>query len=320
MPSSVTSNDEILASFGGGWDIPPVLEPGWENSAHLAALNRHASEVIEEISQEPVWGWKDPRNSLTLPFWKRLIPDLKIVICLRNPVDVHRSLAHRAYASRFFSYNLWLTYNQQLLASTKPEECIITHYDSFFGDPRAELRRLADFLELDVSEERIQTASQATLTDLRHHRATVSDFCQMNVPCKVIELYKELCLAPRSPMLKVGAAEQGTHLGPDVQQDDPRRAGDRLSGSLESLDEAILSAVNNGLLPMQVPAAAARMHIFLPTEPEFLGTLPKSLAASGNLESGERRRSSCGFESLVRRCGFLQWLVLSNGRGSGKGG
>ncbi len=216
------TNDEILASFGGGWDIPPVLEPGWENSAHLAALNRHASEVIEEISQEPVWGWKDPRNSLTLPFWRRLIPDLKIVICLRNPVDVHRSLSHRGYASRFFSYNLWLTYYQQLIASTKPEECIITHYDSFFCDPRAELRRLADFLELDVSEERIQTASQATLTDLRHHRATVSDFCQMNVPCKVIELYKELCL-------RAGPMFNGLSLD-EPQSPQKRASGMRIEG------------------------------------------------------------------------------------------
>ncbi len=80
------------------------------------------------------------------------------------------------------------------------------------------------------------------------------------------------------------AAEQGLRLGPGAQQDDPRRTGDCLSGSLESLDEAIVSAVNNGLIPMQVPAAAACMHVFVPTEPRFLGTLPKSLAASGNLE------------------------------------
>ena len=69
-------NDEILASFGGGWDLPPSLETGWEKSAHLAPLKDSSRQIIDGLSQQPVWGWKDPRNSLTLPFWKELVPNL----------------------------------------------------------------------------------------------------------------------------------------------------------------------------------------------------------------------------------------------------
>jgi hypothetical protein len=188
-------NDEILASFGGGWDIPPVLQTGWEASPHLAAIADKAKLVIKEISQQhPVWGWKDPRNSLTLPFWKKLVPNAKIIVCIRNPFEVSHSLLRIGGASSVFSYNLWLIYNKQLLLSPNLEECIITHYDSFFRDPQSELRRLVNFLEMEVSDEMIGTACQTISTDLRHNYGSITNLRMTNAPAQLLYLYRELCL------------------------------------------------------------------------------------------------------------------------------
>ena len=41
------------------------------------------------------WGWKDPRNTFTLPFWKAIFPAAKIIHIYRNPVDVALSLKTR---------------------------------------------------------------------------------------------------------------------------------------------------------------------------------------------------------------------------------
>jgi FkbM family methyltransferase len=188
-------NDEILTSFNGGWDIPPVLQAGWETSPHLGSIIQNANLVIQEISQqESVWGWKDPRNSLTLPFWKRLVPNLKIIICLRNPFEVYCSLSRIGAASSAFSYNLWLAYYQRLMASTNSEECIITHYDSFFRDPQSELRRLTNFLGLEVSDETISTACQTISTNLRHNYGSIAHLRATNAPDQLLYLYRELCL------------------------------------------------------------------------------------------------------------------------------
>ena len=92
-------NDEILTAFGGGWDMPPIFEDGWGDSLRLAGISKNATSAIKEISQRPVWGWKDPRNSLTIPFWKKHIPNLKVVICLRNPFEVYLSLGRRGASS-----------------------------------------------------------------------------------------------------------------------------------------------------------------------------------------------------------------------------
>ena len=42
------------------------------------------------------WGWKDPRNIFTLPFWLKLFPKSKVIIIIRHPIDVVNSLLDRS--------------------------------------------------------------------------------------------------------------------------------------------------------------------------------------------------------------------------------
>src|SRR5688572_27012894 len=37
------------------------------------------------------WGWKDPRNTFTLPVWLSFFPRAKIIHIYRNPIDVAQS-------------------------------------------------------------------------------------------------------------------------------------------------------------------------------------------------------------------------------------
>ena len=41
------------------------------------------------------WGWKDPRNTYTLPIWLDIFPDAKVIHICRHPVDVINSLRAR---------------------------------------------------------------------------------------------------------------------------------------------------------------------------------------------------------------------------------
>ncbi len=187
-------NEDLLASFGGGWDSPPQLEPGWETDPRLTDIRKRAKSLINEFSQNKIWGWKDPRSSLTLPFWKMLIPDLKVVVCLRNPYEVYHSLTRRGYASSVFSYKLWLAYYQQVIATTMPENRIVTHFDAYFYDARSELRRLVNYLEIEISDNTIEGVCKSASIGLKHHYGGISDLTKTNAPQQVIAVYKELCL------------------------------------------------------------------------------------------------------------------------------
>jgi hypothetical protein len=89
-------NDKILSTFDGSWDSPPQFLSGWQSDQKLADVQRRARSLIQEdFASADVLGWKDPRACLTLPFWQEFLPPMRYIICLRNPLDVARSLAQR---------------------------------------------------------------------------------------------------------------------------------------------------------------------------------------------------------------------------------
>src|SRR5262249_51761949 len=57
----------------------------------LAAYLRYRS--ITNMKQP--WGWKDPRNTYTLPIWLDVFPHAKVVHVYRHGVDVAHSLRVR---------------------------------------------------------------------------------------------------------------------------------------------------------------------------------------------------------------------------------
>ena len=71
---------------------------------------------------------------------------MRVVICLRHPLEVAASLYERNYFSQARSLSLWREYNERLVADTRPEQRIITHYDAYFSDWRTELCRVLEFL------------------------------------------------------------------------------------------------------------------------------------------------------------------------------
>src|SRR4029077_839922 len=75
----VALNDELLETLGGAWDLPPKTDDNLSNE-RLEALRMKARLLIEGFHSAQIWGWKDPRNSLTLPFWEDLLPGLKTLI------------------------------------------------------------------------------------------------------------------------------------------------------------------------------------------------------------------------------------------------
>jgi hypothetical protein len=196
-------NDEILAELGGTWDLPPVTAEGWAEQERFNNLRIKAERVLEEFHSHGPWGWKDPRNSLTMPFWINLGgfktpflygqgPKLKTVICVRNPFEVFYSLRDRVFTPNAAGLNLWLIYNQTVLDSTLPEDRIVTHYEVYFRAARDELRRVLRFLNLAVSEELIERSVTAISDELRHHQFR-EQMADEVVDPGIAALYQALC-------------------------------------------------------------------------------------------------------------------------------
>ena len=189
----VELNDEILSRLDGSWNNPPEFPAGWETMPEVAALTQQARKLIKRLTVQPYWGWKDPRNSLTLPFWRRIIPELKLIICLRNPLEVAHSLRKRGDLIGIPVFSLWLTYYREILSSLPPEERIVTHYESYFRDSTAELQRVANRIGMQVRADVISRACAHISGELRHHRMETNELAVTNVPDEVRAMYLNLC-------------------------------------------------------------------------------------------------------------------------------
>ena len=107
-------NDELLDALGGAWDLPPKSNENLSEE-RLDQLRMKARLLIEGFHSAQIWGWKDPRNSLTLPFWEDLLPALKTVIIVRNPLEAAYSMRKRNGTSYAFGLRLWEIYNRRLI-------------------------------------------------------------------------------------------------------------------------------------------------------------------------------------------------------------
>jgi GT2 family glycosyltransferase/Flp pilus assembly protein TadD/SAM-dependent methyltransferase len=188
-------NDEILKRFGGAWDFPPMLKPGWNQEPFIMSLQEPAKKLIQTFTPYQPWGWKDPRNSLTASFWEQALGKgkVKYVICQRNPLEVARSIYKRNFNSFAFSFNLWLSYHKAIIDQTRPDQRIITHYESFFRDPEGELKRLLNFLNLKASDQMVATACGKVARNLRHHSLKKEDLLQAGASQELITFYEASC-------------------------------------------------------------------------------------------------------------------------------
>jgi hypothetical protein len=149
-------NEALLHKFGGSWNSPPKLAPMWETGAELHGLAAEAAAHIRNLADRGPWGWKEPRTTMLLPFWQRLVPDLRYVICIRNPLEVAQSLVKRDGMTMKAGLELWRSYTRAALGHTSGCFRILTFYQDYFDNPLRELNRLANLLPVGKDRRSLQ--------------------------------------------------------------------------------------------------------------------------------------------------------------------
>ncbi len=122
----------ILVTSGGSWDRPP------QTLRWTAEHGAVRDQILDRLRAEGrPWVFKDPRNLLTLPFWRESdLPLLRIGI-IRNALSVAQSLAVRDDMPLARGIELWTTYNEALIReherSPFPVVCFDVQRDDFIS-------------------------------------------------------------------------------------------------------------------------------------------------------------------------------------------
>lgn len=182
-------NELMFSLAHAAWDNPMALSRTLEIPRLQAAFARIAQSNVDALcsrhlatpdstvtsTQIPVWGFKDPRTTITLPVWLSIFPNAKVINIVRHGQAVATSLLERekrqvprrvplslVSLDTGLSLNLWAEYvlaahrNSALLPAN--QYCEI-RYENLLSSPAEVIHKLAGFVGLPADDEHLaQTA------------------------------------------------------------------------------------------------------------------------------------------------------------------
>lgn len=185
----VDINDFILSVAHGAWDYPLPIEKLLQNDKSFTnvinALQSSLNTIrfyknfwgqkypIFKTHSEIVWGWKEPRTTVTFPFWLRIFPDAKFIFIYRNGVDVANSLRireqkregdikNKVYSLRNLDLNeafkLWEEYNTLFLkykSLIDSRNLFSFGYENFLQNPLQVINDIEKFLQIKFENSEI---------------------------------------------------------------------------------------------------------------------------------------------------------------------
>lgn len=174
-------NEGVLGALGLRWyDLPLIPDAQW-HATPLRALQREAEALLEaRLARFPRWGFKDPRTLRVLPFWNGVFEHMglapRYLVSHRNPLSIVRSHQQRDAMEPNWAHLLWLVYLLPHLELIAPHRHVVVDYDRLLTDPRGQLRRVAERLDLTPDAAAIDVYAEGFLSNsLRHTAATLED-------------------------------------------------------------------------------------------------------------------------------------------------
>ncbi|UDL93107.1 hypothetical protein LGH83_10760 [Lichenihabitans sp. PAMC28606] len=177
-------NDEILAAVGSSWsDWHPIRE-FWDDEGFMARFRDRARAMLDtEFDHSTFYVFKDPRLCRILPFWIRVLGEsgaiFRVLLPVRNPLEVAYSLRKRSGFSLSLGLLLWLTHTLDAEAYSRGSARAVVDWTDFLSDSRLTLARAGEHLGRAWPYQSIKNRSEMEdfLTeDLRHNVVSDADF------------------------------------------------------------------------------------------------------------------------------------------------
>jgi len=167
-------NVEMLDAIGQTWfSLSLVRDEDIDKLITLGYVEKAIALLSDKTRNTPVFGFKDPRVSKLLKFWKRVFArmncDVQYVLCLRHPLSVANSLLKRNKSPIQKGYLLWLSYNMSIVTESQDLRLIALDYDQLMESPIAHIQSLAEQLGFTADMELAnQFANEFLDKELRH--------------------------------------------------------------------------------------------------------------------------------------------------------
>jgi hypothetical protein len=151
----VEFHDRILSLFNRDYlgrfhDF--ALPVAWWADPRVVQIRREMVAFLRQRMGDAYFGFKDPRTVRLMPVWHQIINELKlapkIVLCLRNPAQVARSLHARDGLDLANGEYRWLVHTIDFFRYASNFDFCAVEYEEWFDNPAANIEKLRKFLDL----------------------------------------------------------------------------------------------------------------------------------------------------------------------------
>lgn len=144
-------NDALLLIARGAWyTLDPFFPDAFDRPPAAALRDEAAAAFARDFAGLPLWGFKDPRTTRAVPFWRAVLSALgaqpHFVVAVRHPASVAASLQRRDGIEPELGGWLWYDYMQHALRDTEGLPRTFIDYDAMVEQPAAATERLRALL------------------------------------------------------------------------------------------------------------------------------------------------------------------------------
>jgi len=144
-------NIEIIRFFSNkisDWNTRITFPENWQKIQKIKNIKKRAIKLVKDFdSRYQSWGWKDPRNCITLPFWQEILGNrLKYIIVLRQPIDIANSLLKRNNYPVTQGLLLWDKYMTNAITFTNNLSKYFIVSEQLFSNRKKEIMSLIKFI------------------------------------------------------------------------------------------------------------------------------------------------------------------------------
>ena len=192
-----------LVRLGGSWANPPLdqLQP-WAQDQLRPTLRKVLATASSDTPRSAIPLINDPRLCLFAAELRTMVLDSwPVVLAVRHPLEVARSLHDRDGLSIQAGLALWEIYNQSICAGFAGRPVHVVRYDALLDDPAGTAGRLVDQVLTDGEPlpRSAQDRAEAHLSrQIRDHRADVADEDRW-LSVAALRLWHQLESASQSP-------------------------------------------------------------------------------------------------------------------------
>ena len=166
-------NRAVLRAAGGSWDLPPpptaILTTG--------RLFRKMQKLVDARNRaHALWGFKDPRTTLTYDLWAQFLADPRVVIVSRNEAAVVDSLYRRNGIPAAWGSRLVGQYMDALAASQELSKAKVLRidYEQVLDEPLDVAKTLRRHVGSSGGPMALADAAFRVRPDLNHHAGVLA--------------------------------------------------------------------------------------------------------------------------------------------------